>query len=742
MFHPDNLGCIPATFSPTQEPTDVPTTYPTEEPSISPSRPTSEPTSEPTEYPSVEPTLRPSQDPTWSQQPSFYPTFEILNFISPKLLHTYKFNDLFGEGGTPAMAQLIDSTSGAYAVVPDNPLVEIVDGNAVFVNGDASLDNYLILPHDFLGPSEVITVEVWVRYEESCPSDSILFSFGDVVFTNSLLLTSPHSSLDVYIAVVYSMLTNPPSRKLYIDGQLNMSVSDPTDVFYHPENCYIGKSSDMTSPGMVAKIDEFRVWSGELPEHIIHSHYLTGVDPSHITLSSFFTITDINITYFATSTQLVNVGMYGGNSQIPMFGAETEFTLTAFEAMCDYSLTYTLDPHSSSYTQAIAAMNYTVTLSTSAKEAPVFSDCGNAPQCFCDSGKPPVTYMTELGELSQDLRITEVRDSLYSIAFTYHTGVCFEAKGSEHFSLSEGPCIDPAATILQKWQNLTVNFVLFELYPEGNDWVQLFPNPVTALNDYRVDNGTVIVTDLVSHIKSPQRFSYTTQFIIVPPSLVNSSTGMNYTISAGNPLPSSPFSWSFDVRVERLDSTKNFAISGPDTPVSSAIDIVWYIPVIGIISNEVPNFYPVASDPTMIYLVLRDPPGGSSSTTFHGGKSLSFDMSVDQLETFGHFASNTDGGGGGGKENEMNIEAPLGVGITETGVAASDGVEGVSKHTQTITYARGSDSHYTVTINFSYDISTSQDPRIAGHLSDVIVGGGVDLIVSEAIQGTLHISCN
>ena len=738
MFEPNNLGCIPASQSPTQGPSEFPTTQPTFEPSILPSRPTSAPICSPTEIPSLEPTLRPSESPTWSQQPSIYPTFEILNFQDPKLLHTYKFNDLFGEGGTPSNALLVDSTSGAYAMIPDNSLVQIVDGNAVFVNGYVSHNNYLILPHDFLGPSEIITVEVWVRYEKSCPSNSILFSFGDLVFSNNLLLTSSHDTFDVYIAVVYNMQTNPPSRKLYIDGSYNhtMSGPSPTDAFYHPEKCYIGNSSRITNAtGMDAKIDEFRVWSGELPAHIIYSHYLTGVDPSHITLSSFFTVTDINVTYYATSLQLITVGMYGGNSQFPMFGDETEFTLTALGAMCDYSLTYTLDSQSSSYSQAIAAMNYSVTLTASAKTAPTFTDCGNAFQCFCDPGKPPVTYLTETGKLSQDVYITEVGDFPYHLAFTYHTGICFEVKGSEHFSEVEGPCIDSDATILHKRQNWTLSIVLFELYPDGHGWLQSSSIPVTALNDYRVDNGKVIITDLVSHIKAPQHFNYTTKFEIVPPSVVNSSVGLNYTISAGDPLPSTPFSWSFNVRVERIDSTNNFAINRPDIPVYSASEMVWFIPIIGIIANEVPNFYPVASDPTMIYLVLRDPPGGSSSTTFHSGKSLSFDMSVDQLETFGHFASNTDGFGGGLKENEMNIEAPLGGGVAETGTTDSDGYEDLTKHTQTISYARGSDSHYTVTIAFSYDISTSQDPKIAGHLSDVIVGGGVDLIVSEAIQG-------
>lgn len=48
---------------------------------------------------------------------------------------------------------------------------------------------------------------------------------------------------------------------------------------------------------------------------------------------------------------------------------------------------------------------------------------------------------------------------------------------------------------------------------------------------------------------------------------------------------------------------------------------------------------------------------------------------------------------------------------------------------------RVSSTHYEYTFTFEYDFSTSADPNLAGHPSDVIIGGGLDLIVSEAIKG-------
>ena len=57
-----------------------------------------------------------------------------------------------------------------------------------------------------------------------------------------------------------------------------------------------------------------------------------------------------------------------------------------------------------------------------------------------------------------------------------------------------------------------------------------------------------------------------------------------------------------------------------------------------------------------------------------------------------------------------------------------------------ITSERASSSRYIVSMSFSFDIQTSQNPQIAGHLNDVIVGGGVDLVVSQAMRGNYSYS--
>ena len=52
--------------------------------------------------------------------------------------------------------------------------------------------------------------------------------------------------------------------------------------------------------------------------------------------------------------------------------------------------------------------------------------------------------------------------------------------------------------------------------------------------------------------------------------------------------------------------------------------------------------------------------------------------------------------------------------------------------------AYGSTSKHDYSFTFDFDFSTSSDPNIAGHPSDIIVGGGIDIYVGEATQGKLQ----
>ena len=87
------------------------------------------------------------------------------------------------------------------------------------------------------------------------------------------------------------------------------------------------------------------------------------------------------------------------------------------------------------------------------------------------------------------------------------------------------------------------------------------------------------------------------------------------------------------------------------------------------------------------------------------------------------------------------VEAPLGFGEVDKGFSYHFTGGGKSEYDRNIKTTRVSNTHYEYSISFSYDISTSTDPNLAGHASDVIIGGGADLIVSEAIQGESSCVC-
>ena len=156
----------------------------------------------------------------------------------------------------------------------------------------------------------------------------------------------------------------------------------------------------------------------------------------------------------------------------------------------------------------------------------------------------------------------------------------------------------------------------------------------------------------------------------------------------------------------------------------------------GTLPSEVPNFYPVTTDPTLIFLILRDPPGGNSQTKIEAGSTFTTGITIEGMKTFvqdTHFDTEITGKV---DEEQLLIIAPLGFGTAENvGNEGGDiGVKG-SVVAPEVTVTRTSETHYAYSFKFSYDFSTSDGAFTAGHPSDVIVGGGIDVIVSEALEG-------
>jgi hypothetical protein len=166
----------------------------------------------------------------------------------------------------------------------------------------------------------------------------------------------------------------------------------------------------------------------------------------------------------------------------------------------------------------------------------------------------------------------------------------------------------------------------------------------------------------------------------------------------------------------------------------SVVPATWFIPVVGVIANEIPNFIPVASDPTLIFFILRDPPGGGSFASLAAGTSIDFGMSIENMHSYdGSFGLDWSLTGGVSGRSETMIG--LGVGIVTPLAGAHATVGGGGGKSQSVSTSRSSSMSYDYSVSFDYSFSTSTDPFTAGHASDIIVGGGVDLIVSKAIAG-------
>ena len=113
-------------------------------------------------------------------------------------------------------------------------------------------------------------------------------------------------------------------------------------------------------------------------------------------------------------------------------------------------------------------------------------------------------------------------------------------------------------------------------------------------------------------------------------------------------------------------------------------------------------------------------------------------MSLDGAHTYDSTIDLDISASGGFKTKKDALMAPMGFGITSELVGIDVGLKAHYGHHFTVSASRASNSHYEYSFNFQYDFSTSSDPFIAGSASDVIIGGGVDLVVNEAIEGLVY----
>jgi hypothetical protein len=194
-----------------------------------------------------------------------------------------------------------------------------------------------------------------------------------------------------------------------------------------------------------------------------------------------------------------------------------------------------------------------------------------------------------------------------------------------------------------------------------------------------------------------------------------------HTMTAGAPNPFAPFSHELSVEFTRAYD-------------DAEILFVRHALVVGVIPEEVPQVWTVATNPTLIFSIIRDPPGGASTATLVEGSTISTSMAIDGS----HAAQLEDSFNAGvsvGAGVQVKIVNGIGVAIENNVVTAGGGAGFSYAQTPTdVTVSRSSSRHFDIGISFGVGISTSDSPYIAGQPSDVIIGGGANLRFISSIE--------
>ena len=191
-------------------------------------------------------------------------------------------------------------------------------------------------------------------------------------------------------------------------------------------------------------------------------------------------------------------------------------------------------------------------------------------------------------------------------------------------SLYGTQCFDSTDQILTEGDLVSINFVGFEKYPD--------PSVCTWPAHYELEHGNCSVTG--DYITSPSYYTFSLELLDgvagrSQESIEDIAQAYSYDLKAGAPRAFDPFTKELIVQASRAATS---ATHGP-------VILNRHIPVLGELPEEVPRVYPVSTDPTLIFSVLRDPPGGASSTMLAETSAFGFSMSIDGLRG----ASRSDG---------------------------------------------------------------------------------------------------
>jgi len=203
---------------------------------------------------------------------------------------------------------------------------------------------------------------------------------------------------------------------------------------------------------------------------------------------------------------------------------------------------------------------------------------------------------------------------------------------------------------------------------------------------------------------------------------VKQSWGYDHRVAPADPNPFAPFTNVFQVLFARnLHQGDDF------------VSFVRRIVTLGVIPEDVPQLYTMTTNPHMVFSVIRDPPGGMSSTTLHEGSTLSVNMEIQGMHA-GDLSKGVGYGLSGSlKASTAAVVSPMGVGLTKDIIGLNFGFEsGRSSSGPTVSVERATSQAFELGFTFDMEISTSGDSQHAGQPQDLILGGGMNLKILQA----------
>jgi len=363
------------------------------------------------------------------------------------------------------------------------------------------------------------------------------------------------------------------------------------------------------------------------------------------------------------------------------------------------------------------------------------------PNTFC-SKAPQLQVVDFFNSMGNMERSVDIRHAPGSEQWVFRTGLCIYSTDFDNLPTDNtDTCDEPDNTYVyaNQGQQIDLSLKLFELFPTTGD------------NGVRTGvGGSVTVSEEVNGDSSECNPRNGLAASCVQQVTVDEDCGIfgcEATVSLIAGAPSLLSAANNFLRLMEITTVRNmYNFDCPEDGCTPAlafdqldtVTISRWVPVLGEFAlSDVAKTETVSTGQSMVFNVLHDPPGGLSSVSWDEGSTMGFTISMQ-----GHAARHTKDMffhslSGGVEFTTKAMVAPMGLGI-ETPVF-SGGVTVEHSRANTWNHPESDnvyahDKGWDIGFRLGKAISTSGAAGTAGRASDMILGGGLELLFTEVIK--------